>query len=399
MNKADNLAGAAGQSQSVPSSIDLLIVGGGVMGLWAAVKAERMGLKTLLVEANRIGQGASGGLIGALMAHMPDKWSDKKQFQFDALVALEGEVAELQAATGLSVGYRRCGRIIPLPKPHLRDIALRHRQDAKTNWAQAGHQYHWHVLDAPPVADYLSTQEMAGGFVYDTLAARMSPRLMGRALLGYLAAAKHVTVVEGMGVTALDMDRTQATLSDGQLVSFGHVIVSAGYQSFPLLQQSLKLSPAKPLGQPVKGQSALMKATIDPAVPVVFLGGLYVIPHDDGMVAVGSTSEEGFAEPFTTDAQLDPLIEKARQLVPALQNAEVIERWAGLRPKAIDRDPMVGAHPDYPRLIALTGGFKVGFGLAHRLADAALRVVEGGEMQLPHSFSLESHIAVAMKTS
>jgi len=399
MNKADNLASAAGQSHSAPSSIDLLIVGGGVMGLWAAVKAERLGLKTLLVEQNRLGQGASGGLIGALMAHMPDKWSEKKQFQFDALVALEAEIAELEAATGCSAGYRRCGRIIPLPKPHLRDIALRHEQDATTNWARDGRQFHWHVLDSPPVAGYLGDTSMAGGFVHDTLAARMSPRSMGRALSAFLKTAQNVTVVEGVGVSSLDPDRAQATLSTGETVSFGHVIVSAGYQSFPLLQQSLNLAGAAPLGQAVKGQSALMKADIDPAMPVLFLGGLYVVPHDDGMVAVGSTSEESFAEPFTTDAQLDVFIEKARQLVPALEKAEVVERWAGLRPKAIDRDPMVGSLPEHPRLVALTGGFKVSFGLAHRLADAALSVVQGIEPRLPQSFLLESHIAVATKSS
>lgn len=399
MNKADNLASAAGQSHSAPSSVDLLIVGGGVMGLWAAVKAERLGLKTLLVEQDRLGQGASGGLIGALMAHMPDRWSEKKQFQFDALVALEAEVAELEAATGFSAGYRRCGRIIPLPKPHLRDIALRHEQDAKTNWARDGRQFHWHVLDAPPVADYLADASMAGGFVHDTLAARMSPRSMGRTLSAFLKIAQNVTVVEGVGVSSLDPDRAQATLSTGETVSFGHVIVSAGYQSFPLLQQSLNLAGAAPLGQPVKGQSALMKADIDPAMPVLFLGGLYVVPHDDGMVAVGSTSEESFAEPFTTDAQLDVFIEKARQLVPALEKADVVERWAGLRPKAIDRDPMVGSLPEHPRLVALTGGFKVSFGLAHRLADAALSVVQGIKPTLPQSFLLESHIDVATKSS
>ncbi len=399
MNKADNLASAAGQSHSSPSSVDVLIVGGGVMGLWAAVKAERLGLKTLLVEQNLLGQGASGGLIGALMAHMPDRWSEKKQFQFDALVALEAEIAELEAATGFSAGYRRCGRIIPLPKPHLRDIALRHEQDAKTNWMRDGRQFHWHVLDAPPVAGYLADASMAGGFVHDTLAARMSPRSMGRALSAFLKTAQNVTVVEGVGVSSLDPDRAQATLSTGETVSFGHVIVSAGYQSFPLLQQSLNLVGAAPLGQPVKGQSALMKADIDPAMPVLFLGGLYVVPHDDGMVAVGSTSEESFAEPFTTDAQLDVFIEKARHLVPALENAEVVERWAGLRPKAIDRDPMVGSLPAHPRLVALTGGFKVSFGLANRLADAALSVVQGIEPKLPQSFLLESHIAVATKSS
>ena len=74
-----------------------------------------------------------------------------------------------------------------------------------------------------------------------------------------------------------------------------------------------------------------------------------------------------------------------------------MERWAGLRPKAIDRDPMVGPHPDHPKVIALTGGFKVSFGLAHKLAEVALRSVYGEEMQLPDSFALQSHLAAATR--
>lgn len=75
---------------------EVLIVGGGVMGLWAAVMAARAGLTTRLLERRLIGSGASGGLLGALMPHMPDRWNDKKQFQFDALVSLEGEIAALE---------------------------------------------------------------------------------------------------------------------------------------------------------------------------------------------------------------------------------------------------------------------------------------------------------------
>lgn len=173
-------------------------------------------------------------------------------------------------------------------------------------------------------------------------------------------------------------------------------MIAAGPQSFPLLGP-LSPSISVPLGQPVKGQAALLKADIDPSLPILFLNGLYVIAHDDGHVAVGSTSEEEFDAPFATDAKLDDLLVRARALVPALSGAEVVERWAGLRPKAIGREPMVGPHPDHPRVIALTGGFKVSFGLAHRLADAALGFVIGQEHSLPESFILSDHLAVATR--
>ena len=392
MLQADSLPRQTGQS-SLPSSISLLIIGGGIMGLWAAVKAEELGIDTLLVDADGIGSGASGGLLGALMSHMPDRWSDKKQFQFDALLSLETEIGALEAQTGMSAGYRRCGRIIPLPKPHLRSIAERHQSDAISNWGQGGQQFNWHLLDTPPVDGWVNATAGEAGFVHDTFAAKVSPRAFIAMLKEYLRRAKHVRVVENCGVATLDRNGA-AILMDGQRIGFGHAMVSAGHHSFPLLTETLGLAVDADLGRPVKGQAALLQANADPLMPVVFLNGLYVVPHEDGTVAIGSTSEEDFDDALTTDEKLDGLIAQARQIVPSLADAPVIERWAGLRPKAIGRDPMVGPHPDYPRIIALTGGFKVSFGLAHRLADAALDALQGKPMDVPGSFSFEDHIRV-----
>lgn len=393
MVKADSLPDQTGQSP-LPTSVSLLIIGGGIMGLWAAVKADRLGIDTLLLEAGKIGHGASGGLLGALMPHMPDRWSEKKQFQFDALVSLEADIAAIEAETGLFAGYRRCGRVIPLPKSHLRAIAERHRDEARVNWQAAERRFHWHVLDAPPADGWVDAGAGEAGFVHDTLAAKVSPRAFVASLAHYLHHSRHVRVREHCGVSALDPAGV-AQLASGQRVMFGHAIVSAGHQSFPLLSDAFGLSSAGSIGQPIKGQAVLLRADTDPSLPVVFLNGLYVVPHEDGTVAIGSTSEEEFDDAFSTDERLDALIEKARQIVPSLGNATVIERWAGLRPKAIGRDPMVGTHPDSPRIVALTGGFKVSFGLAHRLADAALDTVLGKVPDVPAGFTLEDHIRVS----
>jgi glycine oxidase len=389
MKKADSPSPSAGQS-----SVGLLIVGGGIMGLWAAVEAEQRGIDTVLIEAGTLGSGASGGLLGALMPYMPDKWDQKKQFQLDSLLALESRIAALEAATGLSSGYRRSGRYMPLPKPHLRTIALRHEQDALANWTQGDRRFFWHVRDTPGEDGWLDPAIGAAGVVLDTLAARVSPRGLCAVLAAFLQSARHVRIVENVAVDQIDPQAGKASLSNDEDIKFGHCIVSAGHQSFPFLQAASAPADLR-LGWPVKGQSALLKADVDPALPVIFLGGIYIVPHEHGTVAIGSTSEEQFAHPFSTDQQLDTLIARAAELVPSLRDTPVLERWAGLRPKAVDRDPMVGPHPDHPRLLALTGGFKVSFGLAHHLAAAALRAVEGEAMDLPPGFTLDSHLAVA----
>ncbi|MBB4188348.1 NAD(P)/FAD-dependent oxidoreductase [Sinorhizobium terangae] len=372
---------------------ELLIVGGGIMGLWAAVMAGRAGIGTCLVERRSIGAGASGGLLGALMPHMPDRWNAKKQFQFDALVALEDEIAELQRATGLSADYRRCGRIMPLAKPHLREIALDHERDAARHWIAGVRRFHWHVRDVDSDCDWPASEAASFGIIHDTLAARVAPRRLVQLLRTALAQFPHVRVEEGAEVVSLDPQHGRLLLAGEREMSFGHCILSAGVECFGLIDR-LAHSAQAPSGGAVKGQAALLRADIDPASPIIFTDGLYIVAHEDGHVAIGSTSENRFDEPYSTDNQLDALIRRAEALAPALRGARVIERWAGLRPKATGREPIVGRHPDHDNLSVLTGGFKVSFGIAHALARFVIDDIIGRPtVALPESFACAHHMA------
>ncbi|MDB5524825.1 MAG: dependent oxidoreductase [Rhizobium sp.] len=371
------------------------------MGLWGAVKAAQAGLSVVLVDAAKIAGGASGGVMGAMFPWMPDRWDEKKQFQYEALTSLPDELAVLEADTGLCARFRRSGRIIPLPKPHLKVIALRHQADALDNWHQGEHRFFWHVSDAPPVAGYLAPECAAGGYVHDTMAARLEPRALSALLKAWLVMQPNVRVLEQASLVSLDAARGRAAVSsspEGRMeISFSHALIAAGVESFPILEGLMPPMP-RPLGQGVKGQAALLKADLDPSLPVAFLDGLYVVPHEDGHVAVGSTSENSFADPCATDTLLDTVLQRARALVPALRDAPVIERWAGMRPKAIGRDPLVGPVTGHPNVISLTGGFKISFGMAHRLAACAVDYALGREPQgLPENFTLAGQVAREMQ--
>lgn len=381
---------------------DLVVIGGGIMGLWAALHAARAGVKVVLAERAAIGAGASGGLLGALMPHTPDRWNDKKQFQFDALVSLEGEIRGMEAETGLSAGYRRTGRLIPLAKPHLRDIALRQVADAAVNWRSGEGGFAWRVLDTAPDGLF-SCDVVAHGAVFDQLAARVSPRGFLHLLTATLAGMPGVTILERCAVREIDPRQGRVVLADGTTVEAGHVVLAAGVDSFPMIDglAALAGAAARPAsGTGVKGQAARLAVDLDPALPILYSDGVYVIAHDAGGVAIGSTSEVDYADPFSTDRRLDDLLAKAERLVPSLAGAPVLERWAGLRPRAIGRDPMAGPHPDHPRLHLLTGGFKISFGIAYRLAQAVVEDIfkhsrRGGEaIVLPPSFRTENHLAL-----
>lgn len=372
-------------------SCDILVVGGGIVGLWVARVAQQAGLTVIVLEREHIGSGASGGLLGALMPHMPERWNPKKQFQLDALISLEDRVAEIEAETGLSCGYRRCGRLLPLAKPHHATLAAERRADAEARWGHARGGYGWELRRTGSAQGWPSPAAMPHGVVLETLAARVNPRLYLTAMKAGLG--KTTRLFEGEALDGFDDATGVATTSLGRAIRAGHTVLTAGHASFAVLG-SLLNRPADTIGSPIKGQAALLQAPIDPHWPLVFQDGTYVVPHENGRVAVGSTSERRFDAPFTTDDKLDSVIARAAALCPLLAGAPVLERWANLRPKAVKRDPMIGFAPGHRHLLVATGGFKITFGIAHEMARCALDPVLGkGEATIPESFRVDHHLA------
>lgn len=387
-----NPASANPSAASLPRAPDLVIIGGGIVGLWCALRASDAGLRTVLLEKGRIGQGASGGFLGALMPHQPVHWTAEKAFQLDALMTLETEIANLQERSGIDCGYRRCGRLIPTRTAKKYAQRVDWRTAAKQNWPRTsptGTPLEWQLLDATPNADWLAPDAAPRGCEYDTLSARVSPRGLLPALAA--TARRTVHIHEHAALAEVRDGGATLVLEDGTHLTPGRVIMTAGCDTFDLLQPVT----GRRLGRGVKGQAALMRPlqSIDPCSPILYFGGVYVIAHDNGLIAIGSTSENEFADATTTDHQLDALIERATMLCPALEGATVIERWAGVRPNSIGRHPMIGQLPEAPNIIACTGGYKISFGIAHKMADAAIGFVTAQDPVIPARFEVAAHYA------
>ncbi len=343
---------------------DLIIIGGGIVGLWSAYFAAKRGLKTVLVEEHGIAAGASGGLLGALMPHTPDRWNAKKQFQFEALTQLPSLVEELESLTGQQVGYRRVGRIAPLLKEHhIKDVTER-TTGAQEFWQSATGNFAMQHMEAGPAENWPAAAAMPFGVAVDNLSARLAPRKLIMALAGAL----HGSIDMRFGTRAAFLGDQQVTLGDGSVLHGDKILVSAGLASFDMLR------PYAPTiaGRGVKGQAAVLGTNLDPNLPIIYSDGVYLIVHDDGTTAIGSTSEKEFSAGRETDHLLDEVIEKARALSPLIKDAPVIERWAGVRPQAQGRDPLVGALPEKEWLYVATGGFKISFGIAHLMAQSVL---------------------------
>ena len=103
-----------------------------------------------------------------------------------------------------------------------------------------------------------------------------------------------------------------------------------------------------------------------------------------------STSERDYVDANSTDALLDAVIEKARAAVPALRDAPEICRWAGVRPRARSRSPMIGYWPERPGHFIANGGFKIGFGMAPKIAEIVADLLLEGYDRIPKGFEVSA---------
>lgn len=340
--------------------VDVTVRGGGIIGLACAHALLRRGARVRLVEIAHLGAGASGGVVGALAPHAPDGWDPLKRFQFEALVMAEGWWKDVAATGGKDPGYARNGRLQPLVDAAAVERARARVASAAALWEGAGD---WQVI--PATGNPWEPASPTGLLVRDSLSARLSPRLAVPALAEAIR-AQGGEIVLGEGVR-----------------DEGAVVWATGLAGLAVLGSAT----GRDAGRGVKGQAALLRADA-PGAAQVSAPGLHVVPHLGGVVAIGSTSENHWTDPTATDAALEAVIARARALVPALAEAPVVERWAGLRPRAASGGPIAGPWPGRPGHFILNGGFKIGFALAPLLAEGMAGLILSGHDRFPEAFSL-----------
>jgi glycine/D-amino acid oxidase-like deaminating enzyme len=342
---------------------DVTIRGAGIFGLSIAWACLSRGAKVRVVDPFGPGAGSSGGVVGALAPHVPENWNSKKAFQFDSLIMAEGFWQGVETVGGVSSGYGRTGRLQPIADDHALELARGRAVTAADLWQ--GHAT-WQVIPASDAGDW-APHSPSGYLIRDTLTARMHPRRACAALVAAITAKGAEIVTE-----AADEGRTLWATGIADL-------------------EAISALRPRMFGTGVKGQGASLKVDMDlTAAPQLFADTVHIVPHADGTVAIGSTSERDYDDPKSTDEQLDAVIDRAIAAVPALQGAEVIDRWAGVRPRSRSRAPVLGEHPIHQGQFIANGGFKIGFGMAPKVAEVMADLILNDVDQIPDDFRPEA---------
>jgi glycine oxidase len=348
--------------------VDVTVMGAGAFGLSVAYACATRGARVRVIDPGGVGAGSSGGIVGALAPHTPERWEPKKQFQFEALIAARSFWPEVERLGGVSSGYGNTGRLQPIADQHGLDLA-RERVEASAELWQG--KALWQVVEAAPFGDW-APFSATGLLVQDSLSARLHPKRACDALAAALIALGGEIVTSG--------------------APEGMVVWATGYQGL------LELSAARgqEVGNGVKGQALLLEfdagARVGPAAPQLFSGGVHVVPHADGTVAIGSTSERYFDLPDQCDDQVEAVWQRALAAFPVLEGAPVIRRWAGVRPRAKTRAPMLGQYPGRDGQFIANGGFKIGFGMAPGIGAVMADLVLDGVDNIPVDFRVEASL-------
>ncbi|MEP1613194.1 MAG: FAD-binding oxidoreductase [Roseobacter sp.] len=340
--------------------VDVTIRGAGIFGLSVAWVCVQRGAKVQIVDPHGPGAGSSGGIVGALAPHVPENWNEKKAFQLESLLMAPEFWGDVEKTGQRSSGYKNTGRIQPILDENGLSLAQKRSETANVLWQGKAS---WHVEKISGAG--WCPASPTGWFIRDTLSALLHPRQAIHALYAALL-ARNVSVVE----RAPDQ---------------GKVLWATGIAGLEMLNTTHH----RMMGTGVKGQAAVLKFDARGAAQL-FVDGVHIIPHLNGTVAIGSTSERDYTSPTSTDSQLDDVIKKARSVLPILSDAAVLERWAGIRPRTRSRAPMLGQWSGRDGHFIANGGFKIGFGMAPKIAHVMADLMLNGKDEIPEGFRVDA---------
>ena len=302
---------------------DVLIIGGGVIGLATAVELKLRGATVTILsrEFQEAASHAAAGMLAPRAEAIPD--SPMQELCLRSLALYPEWISKLENLSGLSAHYWACGILAPRFE----------RPDGQTNSAQQI----WLNREAIQTAQSGLNPALVGGWWLPE-----EGQVDNRALaltLRQAAQSLGVQIQEGVTVTAIQQQngRVAALKTTGGDWQAGHYLLATGAWSQAILPVPV---------QPRKGQMLALQ-TAQPGQDmglhrVLYGEEVYIVPRQDGRIVIGATNESVGFTPQNTPSGLQTLINAALRLCPMLQDLSIQECWWGFRPATPDELPILG---------------------------------------------------------
>ncbi|MDC0770141.1 glycine oxidase ThiO [Streptomyces sp. HD] len=359
---------------------DVLVIGGGIIGLVTAWRAAQRGFTTAVVDPEP-GGGAAQVAAGMLAAVTELHYGEQTLLglNLESARRYPDFAAELSDLTGHDLGYRQCGTLAVAldadDRAHLRELhALQRQSGLDSEWLSGRECRRLEPMLAPGVR---------GGLRVDG-DHQIDPRRLAGALV--VACERAGVVFHRTWTERLDVAGARVagvTTTDGTGLRADQVVLAAGSLSgrLPGVPDDV-LPPVRP----VKGQ--VLRLTVpkryapflNRTVRAVVRGSqVYLVPRESGELVVGATSEELGWDTTVTAGGVYELLRDAHELVPGITELPLTETRAGLRPGSPDNAPMLGP-TELEGLLLATGHYRNGVLLTPVTGDAMAHVLATGEL-------------------
>lgn len=332
---------------------DVVIIGGGIIGVACAYALTRAHVKRIvLVERRGLGREASRASAGMLV---PQGEAEAPGSFFDLCLAARDRYRtladELRDATGEDIEYCRWGLL------YLVDPTEHEAAKGRAAWQRAAG---------------LRVEELSGRELR-ALEPILNPEIGGALFFPDEAHVRPCTVVSALAeaaraggaeiqenVEAVDFilgeDRLRGVNVGGKTILADSVVACAGAWSGHLLDLIGHRLPM----EPVRGQIVRTRFDRPPLTHLVWGPLGYLVPRLNGELLIGTTVEQvGFAS-IPTLGGVAGLCEAAKAMMPTLMTAPFDRVWAGLRPRLPDGLPAIGRFADIPNLYVATGHYRSG---------------------------------------
>jgi glycine oxidase len=369
---------------AVSKTVDVAIVGGGIIGLVTAWRARQAGLSVTLLERQGVGEGASRVAAGMLAPVSEVEFGAAGQRVLElgmrSAAIWPGFAEELREATGIDVGLRRNGTLVLAhdddeARELERQLAFRESLGLRTRRLLPSQAREHESALAPTVRLALHAPDDHSVDPRRVLAALERACTLAGVQIREHAPVQGVSYDESLRYEGEQLRLTGVVLKSGEVVNAEQVVLAAGAWSGAVTGLPAQ---AQVQVRPLKGQILRLR---DPAGAgllrgVVRFAGGYLVPRGDGRYVLGATMEERGYDLAPTAGGVYELLRDAHELIPGVAELQIEELNVGLRPSTRDNAPLIGAGA-IKGLLWATGHHRNGILLAPLTAQLVVNELSG----------------------
>jgi len=358
---------------------DVIVIGAGVIGCAVAWRLGQAGMRVVVVERGRVGAEAShaaGGMLAPLAE--AERRDDFFNLAVAGLAIYADFARELKASSGIDVEYRDEGTLyLALTDEDEEELERRRRWQCETGLN----------VNRMSAAQALRLEPMLSRTLRFALEFPGDHQVDNRRLMTALQTAArnagarfltHTEARELLTESVAGRRRIVGVATSRGEIRAGAVVTAAGSWSSLLRCDEARRFEV----EPVRGQMVAIEMPAPAARHVIYSRRGYLVPRLSGYLIAGSTTERVGYDKRVTAGGVASIIKSAIELMPCVADQAVIETWAGLRPRAPDDLPILGADPRIEGLIYATGHYRNGILLAPITALAISELIIKGESRV-----------------